>query len=104
MIQEIFLFLLYMKKIYKNAILNIPNTDVFDHTFVFEYMQSPRSEEVEIIFLRDLLAEKKNTEILERVKEKPAMWSEVYAPKDELEIFTALFEKAIEQKKKIHIV
>jgi len=32
------------------------------------------------------------------------MWSEVYSPSHELEIFTKLFEQAIENKQKIHIV
>jgi hypothetical protein len=42
--------------------------------------------------------------MLERVKEKPAMYSEVYSPKDEIAIFTELFETAISENKKIHIV
>jgi hypothetical protein len=32
------------------------------------------------------------------------MYSEVYSPKDELEIFTELFETALKDNKKIHIV
>lgn len=94
-----------MKKIHTDAIVNIPNTPVFDRTFLFEYLTDIRaSQQVEIIFLRDLLEKKKNEEILAKVATKPAMWSEVYSPKDELEIFTELFEKALEEKKRIHIV
>jgi len=59
---------------------------------------------VEIIYIKHLLEKYKNAEVLEKTKEKPAMYSEVYAPKDELEIFTSLFEKALSEKKKIHIV
>jgi len=59
---------------------------------------------VGIIYLRDLLQAKRNEEILERVHMKPAMYSEVYSPKDELEIFTTLFDDAIENNKKIHII
>jgi hypothetical protein len=32
------------------------------------------------------------------------MYSEVYSPKDELEIFQELFDYAISNKKKIHII
>lgn len=103
-----------MKKIYRDKILNVPDTDIFDNTFVFEYLipeisslpfgENWEGDKVEIIYLRDLLEKKKNSEILEKVKQKPAMWSEVYSPKDELDIFTELFESALKNKKKIHIV
>jgi len=94
-----------MKKIYKDKILNVKGTDLFDNIFLFEYLENIQSSEsVEIIYLRDLLEHKKNLEVLEKTKEKPAMYSEVYSPKDELEIFTRLFEMAISEKKKIHII
>jgi hypothetical protein len=94
-----------MKKIHRDKILNIGGTDHFDNTFLFEYFSDiQKSESVEILYLKDLLEQKKNLEILERVKQKPAMYSEVYSPKDELEIFTQLFEQAISENKKIHIV
>ena len=94
-----------MKKIYRDKILNIPGTEVFDNTFIFEYFQKPQAQgSVEIIYLKDLLEERKNKDILKKIQEKPAMWSEVYSPKDELEIFTELFENAIENNTKIHIV
>lgn len=94
-----------MKKIYRDKILNISGTDEFDNIFLFEYIeQAKAAKEVEVIYLKDLLEKKKNEDILQKVEEKPAMWSEVYSPKDELEIFTELFESAIQEKKKIHIV
>lgn len=94
-----------MKKIYTDKILNIKGTDIYDNTFLFEYLTDIHSKkEVEIIFLRDLLKNRENKEILEKVREKPAMYSEVYSPKDELEIFTELFETALKEKRKIHIV
>lgn len=93
-----------MKKIYKNSIENIPRTDIFDNTFVFEYLENPTSENTEIIYLRDLLEKYKNEDILKKAQEKPAMYSEVYSPKIELQIFTELFEKALKNNKKIHIV
>lgn len=94
-----------MKKIFKNKIINIQGTDTFDNTFLFEYYVNIQSDNgVEIIYLRDLLESQKNIDMLERVKEKPAMYSEVYSPKDEIAIFTELFETAISENKKIHIV
>jgi hypothetical protein len=54
--------------------------------------------------MSDLLENKKNTEILEKVKEKPAMYSNVYSAKDELEIFTGIFDEAIKNKKRVHII
>ena len=94
-----------MKKIFKDKIINIQGTDTFDNTFLFEYYVNIQSDNgVEIIYLRDLLESQKNINMLERVKEKPAMYSEVYSPKDEIAIFTELFETAISENKKIHIV
>jgi len=94
-----------VKKILKDNILNIEGTDTFDNTFLFEYLSHIQaSTDREVIYLRDILENKKNEDILTRVKEKPAMYSEVYSPKDELEIFTHLFEEAIFENKKVHIV
>jgi len=94
-----------MKKIHKDKILNMQGTNNFDNTFLFEYLQGiQNSKDIEIIYLRDLLENKKNLEILEKVKVKPAMYSEVYSPKDELEIFSELFENALKNNQKIHIV
>jgi hypothetical protein len=59
---------------------------------------------VGIIYLSDLLEERKNLEMLEKAKTKPASYSNVYSPKDELEIFEEIFNSAIEKKQKIHIV
>ncbi len=95
-----------MKKVFPDKIINIPGTDVFDETFLFDYLQCDYSwnTDVEVIYLSDLLEERKNEEILEKAKQKPAMYSNVYSPGDELEIFTKLFEDAIQNNKKIHIV
>jgi hypothetical protein len=54
--------------------------------------------------MADLLKEKKNETLLEKVKVHPAMWSEVFSPKDELEIFTTIFNEAINTKKRTHII
>jgi hypothetical protein len=57
-----------------------------------------------VIYLSDLLESKKNIDVLSKVKEKPAMYSNVYSPEDELDIFTQLFNNALKKNKKIHIV
>ena len=93
-----------MKKIHKYSIENIKGTDIFDNIFSINYFQNTASDSVKIIYMKDLLEAYKNKEILKRVKEKPAMYSEVYSPKDELGIFSELFEEAISENKKIHIV
>ncbi len=100
-----------MKKVLSQKIINIENTDLYDNRFLFEYLDHPltpslvrRGNNVEIIHISDLLEKRKNEEILKKVKQKPAMYSNVYSPKDELEIFEELFNNAIKDNKKIHIV
>lgn len=95
-----------MKKVWRDFIINIKNTDLFDNRFLFEYLNIDYShlEGGEVIFMKRELEKRKNEEILLQVKEKPAMYSNVYSPKDELEIFETLFEEAIKNKKRIHIV
>ena len=93
-----------MKKIYKDKILNTSNTPLFDRTFCFDILYDIQSSNREIYYMRDILVSKKNESMIPRLWEKPAMWSEVYSPKDELALFTELFEKALSEKKKIHIV
>lgn len=92
-----------MKQVYKDKIINTGN-DLFDNKFLFEYLDWDKNKEVEVVFMSDLLEKRKNKEILKKVKEKPAMYSNVYSPEDELKIFIELFDDAIKNKKKIHIV
>lgn len=94
-----------MKKIYKNRIVNI-DKNLFDSKFLFDVLEniSIQNNNIEIFFMSELLEKKKNHEILERTKEKPWMWSNVYSPKDELEIFMKLYDYAINNNKKIHII
>jgi len=93
-----------MKHVYFDKILNIPGTEVFDNIFLFEYLKSPHASDVQVIYMRDELEKYKNEAILPKLKEKAAMWSEVYSPKDEREIFTRIFENALRDKKKVHII
>jgi len=94
-----------MKKVLKNKIINIADSDKFDNKFLFSVLNYENSQkDIKIIFMSDLLEERKNLEMLEKSKTKPATFSNVYSPKDELEIFENLFNQAIEKKQKIHIV
>ncbi len=106
-----------MKKIYRNKIINIENTDKFDNKFLFEHLvpdlfqfdkekpeNKKRKKDIEIIFLSNLLEKHKNLELLEKVKQKPAIYANVYSAETELKIFTELFEKAIKNNQKIHII
>ena len=96
-----------MKKVLKNKIINIKNTDKFDNKFNFSVLNSFDKNQlwwIKIIYLSDLLEKKKNIEMLEKAKTKPASYSNVYSPKDELKIFKEIFENAIKNKQKTLIV
>ncbi len=93
-----------MKRVTPHAITNISDTPQFDRVFCFEYLTQPHPPaEVGHYDMTELLSAYKNTDILEKVSQKPAMWSEVYSPKDELKIFEDLYETALKTKQKIHI-
>lgn len=95
-----------MKQVFKDKIVNI-DKNYFDNKFLFEiydFSKWTSSDETKIVFLEDLLKEKKNEELLEKVKVHPAMWSEVFSPKDELDIFNKLFEEAISSNTRTHII
>lgn len=92
-----------MKYVWKNNITHIQGTDMFEDTFVFSSITQKRyPQDVQVISLKQELEKKKNDKILDKVKVHPAMWSEVYSPKDELEIFTYFFEEARQNNTKIH--
>jgi len=103
-----------MKKILKNKIINIEKTDKFDNKFSFDILDFDNNQEntpwkksswgIEIVFMSDLLDKKKNLEMLEKAKTKSASYSNVYSPEDELEIFKNIFDNAIKNNKKVHII
>lgn len=95
-----------MKQIFKNKIIDF-DSNYFDNKFLFEIIDFSKlinSDKTKIIFMKDVLEMKKNESLIEKVKIHPAMWSEVYSPKDELEVFTEIFENAIINKEKTHII
>jgi len=95
-----------MKQIFKNKIVNI-DSNIIDNKFLIkklDYEKNITSIDIKVIFLSDILEERKNLEMLEKSKSKPATWGNVYSSKDELKIFGELFDDAIKNNKKIHIV
>ncbi len=95
-----------MKKVFSDKIINIDD-NLFDNKFLFEvslWLKDFKDLNIEIIFLSKLLEKRKNEEMLKCLDKKPAMYSNVYSPKDELEIFEELCNNAIKNNKKIHIV
>ena len=95
-----------MKQIFKDKIINI-DSNIEDKKFLIKKLNWEKNisnNDFEVIFLSEMLEKRKNLEMLEKAKTKPATWSNVYSPKDELEIFENLFDNAIKNNKKIHIV
>ena len=93
-----------MKKIYKDKIINI-DKNLCDNKFLFKYFTNLKiNNDVKVIYLWEELKKRKNQELLNNLWDKYAMYSNVYSPKDELEIFTKLFNNAIKTFQKIHIV
>jgi len=96
-----------MKQIFKDKIINI-DSNIIDNKFLIKKLNYEKNitsnSDIEVIFLGDLLEKRKNFEMLEKSKSKPATWGNVYSPKDELEIFQECFDNAIKNNKKIHIV
>lgn len=91
-----------MKKVEKDRIINIDD-NLFDKRFLFEVFLVSRND-TQVIFMEDLLKLKKNEELEKNIGQKYAIYSNVYSARDELEIFKNLFDEAIKEGKKIHIV
>lgn len=95
-----------MKKVFKNKIINI-DENIFDNKLLFEinlFDKKDKFDDIDIVFIEDLLKSYENEEMLEMSKQKPATYSNVYSPKDELKVFTEIFNNAIKNKKRTHIV
>lgn len=91
-----------MKKVSDSSILNVTTDN--DNKFLFEYLTWWENNNIKTIFISDLLEKRINTDMLEKTKNKPAIYSNVYSPKDELEIFKEIFDNALFNNEKIHIV
>ncbi|MCT4617248.1 MAG: hypothetical protein N4A38_03500 [Candidatus Gracilibacteria bacterium] len=92
-----------MKKIFKDKIINIDDNK-FDNKFLVPYLDVQNFGDVKIYDMQELLKEKENKDLWYKVKDKPAIYSNIYSPKDELEIFEELFNNALEKRQKIHII
>lgn len=94
-----------MKKIFKDKIINI-DENKFDNKFLIPYLDVDYKNtwNVKIYDMEELLKKKENKDLWDKVKNKPAIYSNIYSPKDELEIFEKLFNNALEKKEKIHII
>lgn len=95
-----------MKKILENKIINIKNTPTFDNKFLFSYLipDYKSNDDIEVFFMWELLKQKENKELLSKIWDRYAMYSNVYSEKYEIEIFKNLFNYAINNNKKIHII
>ena len=94
-----------MKKVLNDRIVNIKDTDLFDNKFLFTFLKTDfKNPDIEVFDMWKLLLERQNTELLNNIWDKYAMFSNVYNEKDELEIFEKLFNYAISNNKKIHII
>lgn len=94
-----------MKKVTKDSIQNISIESKLERKFLFDvFIKNFEQTNREVIHISKFLESKENKEILSQVSSKPAMYSNVYSPADELEIFMNLFDDAIKNNKKIHIV
>ncbi|MDQ7009062.1 MAG: hypothetical protein Q9M94_02120 [Candidatus Gracilibacteria bacterium] len=94
-----------MKKILNNKIINIAKSDKFDNKFSFSVLNYDNNQKnIKIIYLSDLLEQRKNIEMLEKSEVKSASYSNVYSPEDELYFFKEVFENAIKNNKKTHII
>jgi len=95
-----------MKQIFRDKIINIDD-NITDKKFLLKkinYEKNISNNDFDVVFLSDLLEKRKNLEMVEKSKTKPATWANVYSPKDELEIFEELFNNALKNNKKIHII
>ena len=94
-----------MKKVLNDRIVNIKDMDLFDNKFLFTFLKTDfKNPDIEVFDMWKLLLERQNTELLNNIWDKYAMFSNVYNEKDELEIFEKLFDYAISNNKKIHII
>ncbi len=87
-----------MKQVTQNSIINI-DSEISDKRFLFKVPKQASSEKE--VDMAKLLSSEKNDQL--DYKKDYKLWSEVYSPKDELRIFTEVFEDVLKNKKKIHI-
>jgi len=94
-----------MKYVNADSIVNMPDTDVLEPIFCMPQSHIDSTQKkTKIIFLADLLAQRKNTSLEPFLATKPSMYSNMYSENDEWEIFRSLANHALTTGEKIHIV
>ena len=87
-----------MKQVFSDKIINIDG-NLYDNRFLFKVATNIISDR-EIDLSKELSFHK--NENLEYKKDYK-LWSEVYSPKIELELFRSIFDDALKSGKKMHI-
>lgn len=89
-----------MKQVLSHSIILIPDTDPLDNRYLFCLaidITSPM-----IIDLAELLKEFRNDRV--EYKKDYKLWNQVYPTEKELELFREIVEKALTEKRKVHII
>jgi hypothetical protein len=94
-----------MKHVLRQSIVQ-QGANLFEQKMLFDILTPSvhQTQKTQIICMRDLLLKRKNESILEKLTLHPAMWSEVFRPEDELEIFTEICDWALASWVKTHII
>lgn len=89
-----------MKQVFSHSIIHIPGTDLFENQYLFQIATDISS--LMIIDLAELLKEFRNDRV--EFKKDYKLWNQVYQGEKELELFQEIVEKALKERRKIHVV
>ncbi|MDD2891937.1 MAG: hypothetical protein PHQ95_03150 [Candidatus Gracilibacteria bacterium] len=89
-----------MKQVLSYSITHIPGTDLLENQYLFQIATDISSPM--IIDLSELLKEFRNNRV--EFKKDYKLWNDVYPGEKELELFQKIVEKALTEKRKIHII
>jgi len=89
-----------MKQVLSHSITLIPSTEPLDNRYLFQIATDISSPM--IIDLAELLKEFRNDRVEYRKDYK--LWNDIYPGEKELELFQEIVEKALAERRKIHIV
>lgn len=89
-----------MKQVLSHSITLISDTNPLDNQYLFRIASDISSPM--IIDIAELLKEFRNDRV--EYKKDYKLWNQVYSPDKELELFQEIFEKALENGQKVHII
>lgn len=89
-----------MKQVSSSSITLIPDTDPLDNRYLFSIATDITSHI--IVDLAELLKEFRNDRV--EFKKDYKLWNQVYPTEKELELFREIVEKALADKRKVHII